>query len=111
MSEHVIDGRATGRQQILQMLRDVCAAGSALCEQQAIASARWPERAESAVRACALLQRGMIRSHPQLADALHLLSAEIQIALAAQSDDTIFAARIPRIREAVRYLQQTGAAF
>jgi hypothetical protein len=111
MADHIIDGRVTGRQQLLHLLRDACAGASALCEQHVIASGHWPERAAPAVKACVVLQRGLIQSHPQLADQLHILATEIQIALAAQSDDALFAARVARIRDAVRQLQQMGATF
>jgi hypothetical protein len=109
MTDHIIDGRATGRQQLLHMLRDACAGATALCEQSAIASGHWRERAETAIKACGQLQRGLIQSHPQLADQLHILATEIQIGLAAQSDEPVFAMRIERIRGAVRTLQRMGA--
>lgn len=109
MTEHIIDGRATGRQQLLHLLRDACSGAGDLCEKPVIASGHWPERADSALKACALLQRGLIQSHPRLADQLHILAAKIQIALAAQSDEALFATRIPHIREAVRQLQHMGA--
>lgn len=109
MTDRIIDGRVTGRQHLLQMLREVCAGAAALCDDTAISSAHWQDRAKPAIKSCVLLQRGVIGSHPQLADDLHLLATEIQIALAAQSDGALFAARVQRIRDAIRRLEQFGA--
>lgn len=106
MTGHIIDGNAIGRQQILQMLRDVCAASTDLCDADVSSDAEWPKRAQAVVKNCMSLQRGLIRSHPRVADDLHLLASEIQIACAAQSDAAIFSSRIRRIRDAVRRIQQ-----
>jgi hypothetical protein len=54
-----------------------------------------------------MLQRGLVNSHPQIADELHILSTEIQIALAAQSHQPLFAERVQRIRDAILRLQQS----
>lgn len=109
IDRHIIDGTATGRQQLLHLLRDVCNGVTALCDSSATASAHWQERAGPAIKACAALQRGLIKSHPQLADQLHIIAAEIQIALAAQSDHALFAARVQKIRDAVLHLQRLGS--
>lgn len=110
MSTHIIDGSATGRQQLLHLLRDVCNAASGLCDKAVINSGQWAERAQPALKACSILQRGLINSHPALADELHMLGTEIQIALAAQSEDeTLFNARVERIREAIDRLQRSGS--
>lgn len=106
---HMIDGRATGRQQLLHMLRDVCNGVAALCDQATATSAHWQDRAKPAIKACAALQRGLIVSHPHLADQLHIVVAEIQIALAAQSDNALFAARVQKVRDAVLHLQRLGS--
>lgn len=108
MADHIIDGRATGRQQLLQLLRDVCASASLLCDSALVASGRWQDRAKTAIASCVMLQRGLVGSHPRLADDLHILATEIQIALAAQSDDQLFEARIHKIRDAIHRLQQSG---
>jgi hypothetical protein len=107
MIDHIIDGRATGRQQLLQLLREVCIGASALCDSAVIATGQWQDRAEPALKSCMLLQRGLISSHPQLADELHLLATEIQIASAAQSDSELFAARIQKIKDMVHRLQHS----
>jgi hypothetical protein len=107
MTDHIIDGHAIGRQQLLQMLREVCISASALCDSAVIASGQWQDRAGPAVKSCFILQRGLISSHPQLADELHLLATEIQIALAAQSDNEVFAARIQKIKDTIHRLQQS----
>ena len=107
MIEGSFDGRAIGRQQLLQLLRDACASASALCEDPAISSELWQGRARSAIRSCAMLHRGLINSHPPIADELYILSTEIQIALAAQSDVALFAERLQRIRRAILRLQQS----
>lgn len=109
MTEHIIDGRATGRQQLLHMLRDVCHGAGALCEYQALTPGLWQDRAKPAIKSCAMLQRGLARSHPQLADGLHILATEIQIAIAAQDDNALFSTRVQRIRDAVKRVQQMGA--
>lgn len=106
---HIIDGGATGRQQLLHLLREACDGAGTLCEPVVITSGIWQDRAKPAIKSCIALQRGLYKSHPQLADELHLLATEIQIALAAQGDDTVFAARIDKIRETVLRLQQMGA--
>jgi hypothetical protein len=111
MTDRIIDGRATGRQQLLHLLRDVCNGAGALCDYQAIAPGLWQDRAKPALKSCALLQRGLNTSHPQLADELHILATEIQIALAAQDDHALFPTRIERIRQAVQRVQQMGAAL
>ena len=111
MTEHIIDGRATGRQQLLHMLRDICSGASALCEYQALTPGLWQDRAKPAIKSCAALQRGLAKSHPQLADELHILATEIQIALAAQDDQALFSARVQRVREAIQRLQQMGAGL
>lgn len=109
MSTHVIDGTATGRQQLLHLLRDVCNAASALYDKAVINSGSWAERAQPAIKACGILQRGLNSSHPALADELHVLRCEIQIAIAAQAEDeALFSARIERIRDAVQRLQMSG---
>ncbi|MGD9922602.1 MAG: hypothetical protein AB7V13_14345 [Pseudorhodoplanes sp.] len=110
MTDRIIDGSATGRQQLLHMLRDVCKSAAPVCE-AAPSPALWKDRAEAAIKACTKLQRGLFTSHPQLADELNFLAAEIQIALAAQSDEPLFAARIQRIRAAIHRLQQVGAGL
>jgi hypothetical protein len=109
MPDHIIDGRATGRQQLLHLLREVCDAAGVLCEPAILTSGIWQDRAAAAIRSCTILQRGLYNSHPQLADELHILATEIQIALAAQTHDALFAARIDRIRETILHLQQSGA--
>lgn len=108
MTDRIIDGRATGRQQLLQLLRDVCASAATLCDNAVITSGQWQDRAKPAIRSCGMLQRGLINSHPQLADELHLLAIEIQIALAAQSHDALFAERIQKIKDAILRVQQSG---
>jgi hypothetical protein len=108
MTDHIIDGRATGRQQLLQLLRDACASAAMLCDSAVIASGQWQDRARPAIKSCAMLQRGLINSHPQLADELHILATEIQIALAAQPHDALFAERIQKIRDAILRVQQSG---
>lgn len=108
MTDRIIDGRATGRQQLLQLLREVCTSAATLCDSAVIASGQWQDRAKPAIKSCAMLQRGLINSHPQLADELHLLGAEIQIALAAQSHDALFAERIQKIKDAILRVQQSG---
>jgi hypothetical protein len=107
MTDHGIDGRAIGRQQLLQLVRDACANASALCEDAAISPNEWQHRATSTIKSCGMLQRGLVNSHPQLADELHILSTEIQIALAAQSDQALFAERIQRVRDSILRLQQS----
>jgi hypothetical protein len=111
MSDRIIDGGATGRQQLLHLLRDVCNAASVLCDKTVIGSGQWEERAQPAIKACAILQRGLVNSHPAVSDELHMLGTEIQIAIAAQSDETLFPARIERVRDAIRRLQLSGAAL
>lgn len=108
MNDDIINGRAIGRQQLLQVLRDVCTGATALCESDLIKSGQWQHRAKSAFNSCIGLQRGIMGSHPKLADELHILGTEIQIALAAQADAPVFAARIQKIRDAVRRVQQLG---
>ena len=110
MTDRIIDGRTMGRRQLLQMLRDVCADASGLCDEALIASGRWQHRAEPTVKSCVLLQRGLISSHPQVADELHILSTEILIALAARPHDALFAARIQKIRDVVHRLHQSDIA-
>ncbi|MGV3633621.1 MAG: hypothetical protein ACO1NY_04680 [Pseudorhodoplanes sp.] len=107
MTDHGFEGRATGRQQILHLLREACANASALCENSFVDPSLWRDRAKSAVRSCGMLQRAVVNSHPQLADELHILSTEIQIALAAQPHQPLFAERVQRIRDAVLRLQQS----
>jgi hypothetical protein len=111
MSDRFIDGGATGRQQLLHLLRDVCNAASVLCDQTVIKSGQWAERAQPAIKACAILQRGLVNSHPAVSDDLHMLGTEIQIALAAQSDETLFPARVQRIREAIHRVQLSGSGL
>jgi hypothetical protein len=111
MSGHLIDGSATGRQQLLHLLRDLCNAASELCDKSVISSGQWPDRAPPALKACGILQRGLVNSHPELSDQLHMLGTEIQIALAAQSDEALFAARIQRVRDAIHRIQISGAGL
>lgn len=108
MTERTFDGRAIGRQQLLQLLRDVCVSASALCDGVPISPSLWQDRAKSAIKSCGMLQRGLVNSHPQLADELHILSTEIQIALAAQSHEPLFAERVQRIRVVTLRLQQSN---
>jgi len=54
-----------------------------------------------------MLHRGLINSHPPIADELHILSTEIQIALAAQSHQSLFDERLQRIRDSILRLQQS----
>ena len=108
MNNQTINARPTARQQMLQLLRDVCNGAVALCERELIKSGQWQARAKPALSACIMMHRGVAGSHPKLADELHILAAEIQIALAAQADEALFASRILKIREAVRRVQQVG---
>jgi len=108
VNQDIINGRVIGRQQLLQMLRDVCTSATTLCESDLIKSGQWRHRAQPTFNSCIRLQRGIIGSHPKLADELYVLAAEIQIALAAQADASLFAARIQKIRDAVRRVQQLG---
>lgn len=108
MTDHIIDGRVTSRQHLLQLLRGVCTGAAALSERELLASGQWEGRAKAAYQACATLQRGLIASHPKLADQLHMLATEIQIALAAQTHNDLFASRIEKIRAAIRRVEQTG---
>jgi hypothetical protein len=108
MTDRIIDGRATSRQHLLQLLRDVCAGATALSGRELVGSGQWQDRATAAVKACTTLQRGLNNSHPNLADQLHILATEIQIALEAQSHDALFAARIEKIRAAIRRVEQLG---
>jgi hypothetical protein len=108
MNDHIINGRATARQHLLQLLRDVCNNATALCERDLIKSGQWQARAKPAISACVMLQRGIIGSHPKLSDELHILATEIRIALAAQADEALFAARIQKIRDAIRRVQHLG---
>jgi hypothetical protein len=108
MTDHIIDGRVTSRQHLLQLLRGVCTGAAALGERDLLASGQWQDRAKAAISSCVQLQRGLISSHPNLADHLHILATEIQIALEAQSHDALFAARIEKIQAAIRRLQQSG---
>lgn len=107
MTERIMDGRAIGRQQLLQLLRDVCVSANALCDDVPISPGLWEDRAKSAIKSCSRLQRGLVNSHPQVADDLHILSTEIQIALAAQSHQALFAERVQRIRDAMLRVQQS----
>ena len=107
MTGHIIDGSATSRQHLLQLVRDVCANATALGGRDLIESGQWQDRAKAAIKSCVALQRGLISSHPKLADELHLLATEIQIALAAQSHDALFAARVEKIQAAIRRVQQS----
>ncbi len=108
MSDHIIDGRVTSRQHLLQLLRGVCNDAAALDERELLASGQWEGRAKAAISSCVQLQRGLNNSHPNLADQLHILATEIQIALEARSHDALFASRIEKIRAAIRRVQQTG---
>lgn len=108
MTEHIIDGRVIARQQLLALLRDVCTGAAGLCDNAMVASNQWEDSAKSVSKSCVALQRGLVNSHPQLADELHILSTEIQIAFAARSDERLFAARLKRIQAATRRLQQFG---
>lgn len=108
MTDHIIDGRVTSRQHLLQLLRGVCTGAAALGERDLLASGQWQDRAKAAISSCVQLQRGLISSHPNLADHLHILATEIQIALAARSHDALFAARIEKIHAAIRRVQQSG---
>jgi hypothetical protein len=54
-----------------------------------------------------MLHRGLVSSHPQIADELHILSTEIQIALAAQPHHALFAERLQRIHDSILRLQQS----
>jgi hypothetical protein len=108
MNDEIIDGRAVGRQQLLQLLREMCDSALALCERELINSDEWQSRAKLALSSCVMLHRGVLGSHPKLADELHILAAEIQIALAAKGDEALFAARIQKIRDAIRRVQDTG---
>lgn len=101
-----IDGRTIGRQQLLQLVRDACASTLALADAEAMSPFQWQERAKSAIKTCSALQRGLIHSHSQAADELHMLVSEIQIAIAAQDHHDIFAARLEKIKAAVRRLEQ-----
>lgn len=105
MTDPVIDGRTVGRRQLLQMLRDVCTEGMALCDKTLGASERWKDRADSVIRSCVRLQRGLIGSHPAVADELHMLSTEIQIALAARPHESLFAARLQKVKDVLLRLQ------
>jgi hypothetical protein len=107
MTDRFIDGRVISRQQLLQMLRDVCTSAAELGGRDLVGSGQWQDRAKAAVNACTMLQRGLISSHPHLADELHFLATEIQIALAAQSHDALFVARLEKIRAAIRRVQQS----
>ncbi len=107
-TDRIIDGRVTSRQQLLQMLREVCTSAGALSGRDLIDSAQWQDRAKAAIKSCVLLQRGLNASHPHLADELHILATEIEIALAARSHDALFAARIDKIQAAVRRVQQSN---
>ena len=107
MSDRIIDGSATSRQHLLQLLRDLCTSAAALGGRDVIESGHWQDRAKGVIKSCVLLQRGLIGSHPSVADELHLLATEIQIALAAQSHDALFAARIERVQAAIRRVQQS----
>lgn len=111
MTQHIIDGSATARQQLLQMLRDVCIGCATLCDNSAATPELWQERAKNAIKACMTLQRGLIRSHPALADELHMLATHIQIAIAAQSDEALHRARVEKVRDAVVHLHQTGSSI
>ena len=108
MTDRIIDGRVTSRQHLLQVLRDVCAGATALCERELVASGQWEDRAKAAISSCAQLQRGLNNSHPKLADQLHILATEIQIALEARPHEALFAARIEKIRAAIRRVEQLG---
>lgn len=107
MTDYSVDGRAIGRQQLLQLLRDACANASALCEGPPVSEALWQDRARNAIRSCRMLHRGLVNSHPQIADELHILSTEIQIGLAAQSHPSLFGERLQRIRDSILRLQQS----
>jgi hypothetical protein len=106
MTDHSVNGRAIGRQQLLQLLRDACAIANALCDDPSVSAGQWQDRAGNAIRSCGMLQRGLVNSHPQIADELHILSTEIQIALAAQSHQALFADRVQRIRDSILRLQE-----
>jgi hypothetical protein len=108
MMDRVIDGRAIGRQHLLQLIRDACASANVLCSDPSVSASLWQDRARSTIRACGMLQRGLVNSHPHLADELHILVTEIQIALAAQSDQALFSDRIQRIRGAIERVQQSN---
>ena len=108
MNNDIVDGRAIGRQQLLQLLRDVCNNAIALCERDLINSSQWPSRARLTINSCATMQRGVLGSYPKLADELHILATEIHIAVAAKEHDDLFASRIQKIREAIRRVQQVG---
>lgn len=108
MTDQIIDGRVASRQQLLQLLRNVCTGAAALSERELRASGQWEDRAKAAIGSCVQLQRGLNNSHPKLADQLHILATEIQIALEARSHDALFAARIEKIGAAIRRVQQTG---
>lgn len=108
MTDQIIDGRATSRQQLLQMLRGVCDHAAALGQRELLASGQWEDRAKAAIASCVQLQRGLNSSHPNLADHLHILATEIQIAREARPHDALFAARIEKIKGAIRRLQQSG---
>jgi hypothetical protein len=107
MTDYSVDGRAIGRQQLLQLLRDACANASALCEGRSVSPALWEDRARNAIKSCGMLHRGLVNSHPQIADELHILSTEIHIALAAQSHQSLFDERLQRIRDSILRLQQS----
>jgi hypothetical protein len=108
MTDFIIDGRSIGRQQLLQLLRDVCASAGTLCSDAAVGPALWQDRAKGAIRSCSMLQRGLVNSHPRLADELHILATEIQIALAAQSHQPLFVERVQKVRDAILRVQQTS---
>lgn len=107
MTDYSVDGRAIGRQQLIQLLRDACANASVLCEGPPVSPALWQDRARNAIRSCRMLYRGLVNSHPPIADELHILSTEIQIALAAQSHQSLFDERLQRIRNSILRLQQS----
>jgi hypothetical protein len=107
MTDRIIDGRVIGRQHLIQLLRDACTSASGLCD-ASISPSLWQDRAKSAIRTCNLSQRSLVTSHPELSDELHILSTEIQIALAAQSHQALFAERVKRIRAAVQHVQESN---
>lgn len=108
MIDLIIDGRSIGRQQLFQLLRDACASASTLCNDSEVSPGLWQDRAKSAIRSCSMLQRGLVNSHPQLADELHILATEIQIALAARSHEPLFAERVQKVRDAILRVQQSS---
>lgn len=104
-------GIAFDRQVLIQIIRDICQSATELTKVRQHDAERAKSRATSIIQACLTAHRKIVRSHPELADELHILANEVQIALLFRLDDPVIEDRMRKIGEAIKRVQSAGAAM